>query len=76
MCTSGLTTAPPKARDHLAMLKRQIGLAERIVSDILDFTRVKPPERKEIDVAEFIEDQLQRVSAPPSIQVTDSLGRP
>lgn len=64
-----LTDAPPKARHHLSMLKRQIVLAEKIVSDILDFTRVKAPDSKKVAVAPFIDEQIQRVTVPDSVRV-------
>jgi signal transduction histidine kinase len=64
-----LPDAPPKARHHVEMLKRQIGLAEKIVSDILDFTRVKPPDSREVEVASFIDEQLHRVAIPATITV-------
>ena len=60
---------PPKARDHLATLRRQIGIAERIVSDILDFTRVQEPQVEPVAVGAFIDDQLQRMAAPTSIRI-------
>jgi signal transduction histidine kinase len=68
-----LTDLPPKARNHLEMLKRQIVLAEKIVSDILDFTRVKPPESRDVGVAAFIEEQLQRVELPQHVRVQRDL---
>ena len=67
--TTTLPDLPPKAQNHLAMLKRQIVLTEKIVSDILDFTRVKPPESRDIAVAPFIEEQLQRVTFPATVLV-------
>ena len=38
--------APPEVHEYLGMLRAQIGLAEKIVSDLLDFSRVKPPRRE------------------------------
>ncbi len=67
--TTTLPDLPPKAQNHLGMLKRQIVLAEKIVSDILDFTRVKPPESRDVAVAPFIEEQLQRVTFPETVRV-------
>ncbi|MEP7383202.1 MAG: ATP-binding protein [Gemmatimonadota bacterium] len=60
---------PPKARDHLATLRRQIGIAERIVSDILDFTRIKEPQRESVAVGPFIDDQLQRMTASSTVRI-------
>ncbi|MGQ0647474.1 MAG: sensor histidine kinase [Gemmatimonadaceae bacterium] len=68
-----LTAAPARAREHLDMLKRQIGLAEKIVSDILDFTRLKEPDARELSVADFVDEQLQRVAVPPKITVNQEI---
>ncbi len=64
---------PQKAREHLATLRRQIGIAERIVSDILDFTRVKEPQVERVAVGAFIDDQLQRMTAPPGVRIERSV---
>ncbi|MBC7894270.1 MAG: HAMP domain-containing protein [Cytophagaceae bacterium] len=71
--STALTDVPPKAREHLAMLRRQVGLAERIVTDILDFTRVKQPETATVPVEAFVDAQLQRVTLPETVRVERSV---
>ena len=39
------TDAPPDVQEYLGILRAQIGLAEKIVGDLLDFSRVRPPRR-------------------------------
>jgi signal transduction histidine kinase len=60
---------PGKASDYLAMLRRQIGLANKIVADLLDFARTRPPERRLVDVASFVDEQLDRIDLPPGIRL-------
>lgn len=71
--SNALTDVPPKAREHLAMLRRQVGLAEKIVSDILDFTRVRQPETTTVPVEPFVDAQLQRVALPATVRVERSV---
>ena len=60
---------PPKVREHLATLDQQISLTEKIVADILDFTRTKPPEVENVPIAPFLSQQIQRIVPPPGIEI-------
>src|SRR5258706_13694720 len=40
-----LESQPKNVHDYLDMLQQQITLSEKIVSDLLDFARSKPPKR-------------------------------
>jgi signal transduction histidine kinase len=53
--------APGDVRDYHGILKSQIGLAERIVSDLLDFSRIRPPQREEVSLARLVDEQLVRL---------------
>jgi signal transduction histidine kinase len=59
--------APPDVREYLGMLRAQIGLAEKIVGDLLDFSRVRPPRRDIVDVAELVTAQQARLTVPASV---------
>ena len=37
--------APPDVQEYLGILRAQIGLAEKIVGDLLDFSHIRPPRR-------------------------------
>lgn len=61
--------APARTLTHLEGLRRQVAIIEKIVSDILDFTRVKEPVREAVEVASFIDSQLERLSCPPEVTI-------
>ena len=62
----------PKTTEYLGILRQQIGLSEKIVSDLLDFARIKPPQREAVSIAGLIGDQLQRVTLPESVYLDRS----
>jgi signal transduction histidine kinase len=64
-----LVDAPATVHEYLGILRTQIGLAERIVGDLLDSARVKPPEREPVAVGQLLTEQLERVSRPDGVIV-------
>lgn len=58
----------PKVREYLGLIREQIRLSERIVSDLLDSVRSRPPQRAAICLPEFLEEQVRRVPLPASIR--------
>ena len=62
---SSTEKSPEKSREYLQLIRSQIALSEKIISDLLGFTRVKPPERTHIGVNQLLDEQLARVSFPP-----------
>lgn len=64
-----LADAAPKSRDYLNLLEAQIRLSERIVSDLLGFTRIREPQREAIAVEDLVEAQLERAQIPDGVRV-------
>lgn len=62
--------APEDVREYHGLLRAQIGLSEKIVSDLLDFARVKPPRRERVAVTTLLNDQLTRLSLTTGVSVT------
>jgi signal transduction histidine kinase len=62
--------ATPDVHEYLGILRSQIGLAEKIVGDLLDFSRVRPPRRDVIAVADIVAAQQARLTVPPEITLT------
>jgi signal transduction histidine kinase len=60
-------------KEYHGLLRAQIGLSEKIVSDLLDFARIKPPRRETLPLARLIDAQLTRVSVPENIRVVRDL---
>lgn len=64
-----LRDAPPKAREYLRLVREQIRLSERIVSDLLDSARTRPPQRAALSVHDVVSECSQRVPVPASIRM-------
>lgn len=61
--------APPKVREYMQILRDQVGVSERIVSDLLDFGRVSTPDRTWVDVGGLVRDALASEDMPPDVDV-------
>jgi len=53
--------APPEVREYLGILRRQIELSEKIISDLLDFARTKPPQHRAVRLQDLAQEQLARL---------------
>jgi signal transduction histidine kinase len=56
-------------REYLGILSHQIGLAEKIVADLLDFARLKSPQLQSVDPGTLIEEQLGRLEPAPGVTI-------
>lgn len=65
-----LRDASPDVREYLDILRTQIGLSEKIVGDLLDFARVKAPNREAVSLEQLVMEQLQRLGDVASVRVT------
>ncbi len=64
-----LTDADETTREYLEIIKNEIADAERIVSDLLDAVRSKPPQPEEVNIRELIDNTLRKLTVPSSITV-------
>jgi PAS domain S-box-containing protein len=64
-----LTDADETTREYLKIIKDEIADAERIVSDLLDAVRTKPPQPEAVGVREVIGQTLEKLTIPPSVSV-------
>jgi PAS domain S-box-containing protein len=56
-------------REYLGIIKNEISSAERIVSDLLDAVRTKPPKPQSVSAAELIRMGLEKCRMPGNITV-------
>jgi signal transduction histidine kinase len=70
-----LPDASPKLKDYASLLREQLRLSERIISDLLDHARSSAPVLSEVDVARLIEDLLARAAIPASVRVERRFGK-
>jgi signal transduction histidine kinase len=69
-----LASSPQKTvLEYLEILQQQITLSEKIVSDLLDFARSKPPQRKATNVADVTRAQLERLGGTNGIRIDTTL---
>lgn len=61
--------APPKVREYIGILKAQVGISEKIVSDLLDFARLNTPDRTEVDLEALVRESLARQPVRDGITV-------
>lgn len=64
-----LSDAPTNVKEYLDILRTQVGLSEKIVGDLLDFARVKTPNREAISLEQLASEQLQRVADVANVNV-------
>jgi signal transduction histidine kinase len=62
-----LPDADESVKEYLEIIKSEIAGSERIVSDLLDSVRTKPPQTESISVAELIEQTLRKLDIPSSV---------
>ncbi|RJP47307.1 MAG: PAS domain S-box protein [Anaerolineaceae bacterium] len=69
-----LKMAQPDANDrikeYLDIIESETRISDKIVTDLLDFTRVKSLDRQAVSVSELIGQALERNPAPPSVDVS------
>ncbi len=53
--------APAQVGEYLGILQHQIGLAEKIVGDLLDFARLRAPQVQSVAMRQLIDEQLARL---------------
>ena len=61
--------ADDKVRQYHAMIEKEVHTADKIISDLLDFARLKSVEREAASVAELVQRVLSRFPVPPSVEL-------
>lgn len=65
--------ASEEATSALKLLDQQVDVSNRIVTDLLDFTRVRVPSRARVDLNNLVKDSLSWIAVPESIAVMRGL---
>lgn len=61
--------ADDKIKSYHGMIEHEVHTAEKIITDLLDFTRIKSVEREPVAVSELVRQTLERFPAPPLVEV-------
>jgi len=65
-----LSEADETTREYLEMISSEVSNADTIVSDLLDFSRVKAVEREETSVSGLVSQVLEKQPTPENVEVT------
>jgi PAS domain S-box-containing protein len=68
-----LSDADEITREYLDIIKDEISISDRIVSDLLDSIRAKPPFPEAVGLGEVIERILQKLTIPDSVSITQDI---
>jgi signal transduction histidine kinase len=64
-----LPDASPRLREYAGLLREQVRLSERIISDLLDRARTGAPVRSTVDLAQLLDNQLAQAQVPAAIVI-------
>lgn len=59
--------------ETLTLLDRQVDISNKIVTDLLDFTRVKEPNRTKVNLAKLMKDTLTEIEVKENVQIINEI---
>jgi signal transduction histidine kinase len=62
-----------KIQKYHAMIEQEVHNADKIITDLLDFARLKSAQRERIPVARLVDHTLERYPVPPAVKVAIEL---
>lgn len=71
---SRLGTSDEKVHKHLNIIEQEIVNSDKIITDLLDFSRTKPPTLQRTFLNYIVEESLERVEVPESVKLVLQLG--
>jgi signal transduction histidine kinase len=68
-----LTEADETVGEYLGIIEQEIANSQRIITDLLDFARTRPPRTKTISASELIDENLGKCAVPENVAVAVEL---
>lgn len=65
-----LPDADETIKEYLEMISSEVGNSQKIISDLLGFSRTKSPDREETAVSELLAEVLETQPAPEEVKVS------
>ena len=62
-----------KVTRHLNLMEREVAVASEVVADLMDFSMVKEPARRPLDVNRLVSDVLSGLARPNDVEITAEL---
>ena len=64
-----LESPDPEVKETLELMEKEVAAAERIITSLLDFARVKPPLCRKVDIQQILREALSSFKMPGNITV-------
>ncbi|MDY6853989.1 MAG: ATP-binding protein [Thermodesulfobacteriota bacterium] len=64
-----------KVTEHIKRIERQVSISDKIISDLLDFSRIRTPVFGEVQINDIIEEVISDFTIPEGIQLVKELKR-
>lgn len=64
-----LADADEKVKKHLHILEQEIVASDKIITDLMDFSRVHTPDLAEVDIESLLDQTLADIEMPPAVRV-------
>jgi PAS domain S-box-containing protein len=61
-------------KENVDIINREVNIATRIITDLLDLARVSPPLREDVDLRQLLTETLSRSSIPNNVTVATAFG--
>jgi PAS domain S-box-containing protein len=62
--------AAPKVKEYLGIIEKETRIADKIITDLLNFSRIKSADLESVSVAGLVQGVLERYPVPESVSVT------
>jgi two-component system NtrC family sensor kinase len=59
----------PKIQKHIGIIEKEIAASDKIINDLLGFSRTRPPMAQSLDLNKIVEDSLSVISIPETVKV-------
>lgn len=70
---SKLGEADQRVRESVDILQSEVARADKIIADLLDFSRTRPPMLREADLNALVKEVLARTEVPEGVEVVTAL---
>jgi signal transduction histidine kinase len=60
-------------REYLGMIEKETQDASRIISDLLDYSRIQPTVKEMVSLADLISGSMEKISVPISVKIIDQI---
>jgi PAS domain S-box-containing protein len=68
-----LSGADDTTKEYLQLIASEVRNSERIVSDLLDFSRTSPAQREKVQIRQLVDELLERLPPPENVTVIADL---